>query len=830
MKKIFSFTSLSFLVLVLLVSLFSFSNVSAVGSSSLVTTMSNSGFSFTMDLELGDTDPQVLQLQKVLNSDPDTTISATGVGSPGQESSYFGNLTKTAVIKFQNKYRDTVLTPAGVTTGNGYVGLYTRTKLNQIIGVANTRPSVGQPQSHASSASNSSGSGNSSLNQTSTCRFVEVLISIQAIPSSKATQARSIFNCSAAGTIAGSIVANNNTNLIPSVDVKINDRNGTLSINSPRQVTVSWTSANVTSCTAPGIAKPLSGSQRVYVNASETFAISCSGPYGQVYDSVSVRLTNTDSSDDDSVDDLSISCTANPAAVNLNSLVTWVTTVSGGGNNKNYSWSGTDDLSSSNNTVSKAYSTAGAKAASVTVTSGSLTASAACNAMVTDYSTPSNTLNVSCSAIPSTIAVGEDTTWAASPSGGTGEYTYSWSGQGVSGGDEQNFSQSYSTTGTKTARVTVTSGSLSQTANCSLYVGQTNELANASSSDGWTSQGNSAAGGAASSWTPSSAGTASTTASSTSPFDLLSGMLNPLSGGAGGMNPITALSIAATIRGMSGGSSGSSNPFIFSGRVASVGTCDTNQARRDLYNMNFTPMQFFTITPCGGNNVGSATRVGYLEGQGVAVGQLIIGTYSPGGQVCADDTTGGGVVPVPNSYIGRMITREFAQGTCAPGATTTASGAPGTMATGTAGTTASGTAGTVASSSPGTTASGWSNSGATTSPSLSYSLNGNNNANNNTGIDGRPLDSGGTNTWSATSGLNNQGFGAGNDWNSYSAVDEDQPLSEPEPTAPAAAASPEIIGYYDNGAYLYSDGSTSGAIGGAYHSTVAQPGNYGIIY
>jgi hypothetical protein len=82
----------------------------------------------TSNLNIGMTNPQIVYVQQILNKNG-FTISATGPGSPGHETNYFGSLTREAVKRFQCAKQ---ITCSGneSTTGYGRVGPATRAALN----------------------------------------------------------------------------------------------------------------------------------------------------------------------------------------------------------------------------------------------------------------------------------------------------------------------------------------------------------------------------------------------------------------------------------------------------------------------------------------------------------------------------------------------------------------------------------------------------------------------------------------------------------------------------------------------------------------------------
>lgn len=86
-------------------------------------------FAFTMTHQMGSTGGEVMQIQKFLNSHG-AQVAATGAGSPGNESSYFGAMTRAAVAKWQ--------AANGVSPAAGYWGPVTRAKVASVCATTGT--------------------------------------------------------------------------------------------------------------------------------------------------------------------------------------------------------------------------------------------------------------------------------------------------------------------------------------------------------------------------------------------------------------------------------------------------------------------------------------------------------------------------------------------------------------------------------------------------------------------------------------------------------------------------------------------------------------------
>jgi hypothetical protein len=89
-------------------------------------------YTWTRDLSQGSTGGDVMKLQQFLNADLDTRVAATGAGSVGMETEYYGPATAAAVSKMQVKYRADILSPANLVNPTGYFGPSSRAKANSL--------------------------------------------------------------------------------------------------------------------------------------------------------------------------------------------------------------------------------------------------------------------------------------------------------------------------------------------------------------------------------------------------------------------------------------------------------------------------------------------------------------------------------------------------------------------------------------------------------------------------------------------------------------------------------------------------------------------------
>ena len=185
---------------------------------------------------------------------------------------------------------------------------------------------------------------------------------------------------------------------------------------------------------------------------------------------------------------LQVACSANTSSVPVGAAVLWNSAVTGGNGSYSYSWSGTDGLYGSNSSISTSYGNTGIKTATLTVYSGGQTISQQCSNTVSvgtngqygnqynyNYQNNSNgDLSIACAVGSTNVAVGSPVTWSVEVSGGNQPYSYAWTGTDGFSGSQSSVVTEYSTRGTKSATVTVTSAdgrSSTQACSNTVYVG-----------------------------------------------------------------------------------------------------------------------------------------------------------------------------------------------------------------------------------------------------------------------------------------------------------------------------------------------------------------------
>ncbi len=161
---------------------------------------------------------------------------------------------------------------------------------------------------------------------------------------------------------------------------------------------------------------------------------------------------------------LEVSCIANPTRAEVDDSVSFVATARGGNGNYTYSWSG--EVTGTSKVETETFTSKGTKTGVITVKSGTKTETASCSVTIIE---DESDLGGTCVVSPENPIEDKDTvTWRASATGGNGNYTYEWHGDITGSGSIVR--KEYSTDGTKTATVKITSDGKTIERTCSVYV------------------------------------------------------------------------------------------------------------------------------------------------------------------------------------------------------------------------------------------------------------------------------------------------------------------------------------------------------------------------
>lgn len=181
---------------------------------------------------------------------------------------------------------------------------------------------------------------------------------------------------------------------------------------------------------------------------------------------------------------LLVSCSVNTNFAQVGSSVTWQSYVSGGNGNYRYTWDGSDYLRGTSRNVSVSYNSNGLKTASVTVRSDGQTVTQSCSNSVNigtsnnqynnnQFNNSNSGLQTACYPDKTTARIGTPVTWYAEAVGGSGNYTYTWSGTDALYGSQASTLKTYGSAGTKVGSVTITASngqSTVQSCSGSVYI------------------------------------------------------------------------------------------------------------------------------------------------------------------------------------------------------------------------------------------------------------------------------------------------------------------------------------------------------------------------
>jgi hypothetical protein len=231
----------------------------------------------------------------------------------------------------------------------------------------------------------------------------------------------------------------------------------------------------------------------VYINTPPTYIYPTYQPapvYSSYYDYPNYSYSQPTYYQNYYVEPISVACSANTNFAPVGAQVVWTARASGGTGSYNYSWAGTQGLYGSGPQTAIVYNVPGRMIASVTVTSGGRSTQVYCSeltvgARVVYQPAPQQPIysqgpiaDIACYPSQSKIRVGQAVTWTLEIRGGVPPFRLAWSGTNALSGNQPSIAKIYSTSGMKSASITITAadGSVSTRA-CGVVTVSSNAVA-----------------------------------------------------------------------------------------------------------------------------------------------------------------------------------------------------------------------------------------------------------------------------------------------------------------------------------------------------------------